>query len=476
MQDQRADQRQIARLNVLHSDAFNAILKIGHKKIPAHVNDFHSHGMSLLIDPKFLFDLRENLPTIELELLYGKKKISHFEDPVILSISDEGRIRLRLTTPKVEKYTRDTKRIDVKGRFNPVAMIEDPLKMGEVLHFDIINLSADGMLLRTSLANKHLVPGSILHDLQVILPGLQVIKTNVQLRRFQILNGFLNVGTAFVNPSPTALEALAQFALFGMTLDAPDTIQILADLKAAKFDLKKIGGGVRLSLASTPEEYGAALRVRHEAYKAVAKVGADSTPSDMADEYDAFSLILIVQFRNHVIGTARLVEIRQEGQKFPFESHFKFEDVIEEGNRGGLYEISRLAILPQFQGTDLLVRMFQELSKISLVKGKYAVCLATKATRKNYIRLGWRQISPEIAHPVLTGETLAMFRVDADQFLTGKRMSGIAWFKIAKVVTDHLAKFEIMKTRSFNPRMVILKNIETMILSRRKNIKKIKKA
>jgi N-acyl-L-homoserine lactone synthetase len=279
-------------------------------------------------------------------------------------------------------------------------------------------------------------------------------------------NGCIKLGVAFLNLEAGAMELLAQFALFGTLPPTDGTIEKkYSEVKTSIGALKSLGSAIRIEIVSRSQDYYGSLRVRYQAYSAAEKLDRSTTLEDMADEYDAHSIVIIAKADNAVVGTVRMVEWTGAGQKFPFENYFDFSTVDNQINRHRYYEVSRLAVDPKFQGTDIIVKLFKEVARITCVNpGKTTICLSTRALRKMYKRIGFYEISEEVPHPVLTGEALAVLKVDSEEFLRGSRMSAHAWDKVAKEVYENIFDAEVIDLKINRSKVNLRLKIEKLLL------------
>ena len=131
----------------------------------------------------------------------------------------------------------------------------------------------------------------------------------------------------------------------------------------------------------------------------------------MEDEYDASSIIYCAKYGPDVIATMRANISTSDGQKFPFEKYFGSCESLGI-SRHNSCEISRLAILPEFQGSDLFIGFVkvtvQMLVKLCL---DTMFCIATNKLAPMYQRIGAERMSEPVQHPVLIDEPLNLYRI-----------------------------------------------------------------
>jgi hypothetical protein len=111
-------------------------------------------------------------------------------------------------------------------------------------------------------------------------------------------------------------------------------------------------------------------------------------------------------------------------------------------------EVSRFAIDPHYQGTDLFFALFRKIIfEIGAKKINSPVCLATKKLSKYYIGIGAKPVSKAIPHPTIEGETLTLYLFDPDCIISGK-MSSLGWLFVAKPALKLLWKFKFVRKPS----------------------------
>jgi len=461
------ERRQLNRLSIDRSNEFFGIIKYQEKTQPAKIVDFHSEGIGLLVEKEVavLFTIGTTLQSFE--IYYGKRKLATLEEPKVMKVSSAGRISLSFSSSERTRGLRTVGRLKVRGDFHANLIAQDPWKMDTMIHMSLIDISSSGFLLETSLSNKHLLQGMTLKDVTMILPGVNVITLTLRVAHVKHTAGRLRVGVTLVDPSSHTLVAISQFAIFGTIHEAEKPIDIIHHLEKADLKAKKLGNAARISSVSNAEEYAEVLKIRLDAYRAAEKVPTGFQVEDMADSFDDRSIILLCRVGGKIVATVRLVEGDQKSP-FPFESLFPISALGENKTREHFYEVSKLAILPEYQGTDILLKLFKEVARQTIINKRSSVCLSTRAIKKNYEIMGFKKITEEVPHPTLKQEFLALFRVNADEFIDGQKMSALAWEKVAKSVVNHLAENSFIARPRRKISHLIMRNIESIFLKIKK--------
>jgi ribosomal protein S18 acetylase RimI-like enzyme len=441
--EQMVNKRRLVRVKTDKTREFNATLTIDNIKHHCLVEDFHFQSVRLFC-PQFS-EVKSFSNLGPLKIHYGKTIIGKRETPRLIRITDDFRIVLDLSEVPGERGIRKKERLHTKPHFRATILAVDPIKFGSTLHFDVLNFTSTGMLLSSSLSNRHLLKGCKVENAKILLPGLDIVSASFRVEHIGIKDNRMCLGVSFENLTQLASEALAQFGLYGTEPPTGEDMgKKFTSIKESVAPIRNLGNSVRIEVISTPEDYHQVLRIRHEAYLAAKKLDETIRLEDMADEYDLHSIILIAKTDNAVVGTLRIVECRSKDQTFPLEKYFDFNVIDKPENRNRYYEISRLAVDPKFQGTDVVLKIFKELTRILGANlNMTAVCVATRSVRSLYTRIGFYVISKETHHPVAKDDHLAILKVDSKDFLLGKGISAHAWDVVAKDAFDNLSSAEL---------------------------------
>lgn len=469
------EKRSLNRIKVGPSIEFNAVIGINGQNLPCEIEDFHFEGVKILLPAHFEIS-KTPLDLSYFELKYGRKTLTRINNPKVIRAVENSHIILTFTTFDDARGTRGKNRLHVKPSFRPILMVKDPIKIDVLINFNLINFNAHGMLLETSLSNKHLISGLELKDVTVVLPGIAILNIGLKIMHVKKNEDHIRLGVSLVDTTDENIQSLAQFAIFGTLPPADRRISSkYNEVRENVGPLKRLGTSVRIETLSTPQDYMSVLQIRYEAYRAANKLDQSATVESMADEFDERSLIIIAKIDGAIVATLRLVECKTPDERFPFEKFIPFSVIDKEENRGKYYEVCRLAIDPKFQGTDILIKLFRENGRQTGINRKTNVCMSTKQLRKNYLQLGFKVVSEEIPHPVLKNESLALLAIDPDNFLKGKGMSVRAWDLVVSDVVDNLAYAEIIPKTSPKISRYFLRKIENLILKTSKRFRKKQK-
>jgi len=437
---QESGAREIERLPAVAALGFKVDITVknfGH--FQASIIDFNTE--SLAVDVTALADLGKLASQIEgITITHGTREIRSIERPHVTIRKDDSQWKLIVLLNHSERKAaeRRHKRIKTRENFKPFLWVSDPFHLSRIVNFQVENFNVDGLQLRTSLCNKHIIVGSILENCQLLLPGIGVLTVNLSVCNAFSKDKQLIFGCLFQSINKQALEMLAQYAIIGSDSLPPHIGQRKELLRAAGLTTRSLAKPCTIKVVETGQELEQILDVRFAAYKAAAKTPPDATSEMMEDEYDASSIIYCAKYGLDVIATMRVNTSKSEGSKFPFEKYFGSCESLGI-SRHNSCEISRLAILPEFQGSDLFIGFVKVTIQI-LVKLHLDTmfCVATNKLTPMYQRIGGERMLEPVRHPVLVDEFLNLYKIKTSSFLTGSNMAFEVWKKISEEAISHL--------------------------------------
>jgi hypothetical protein len=439
-EQQVPDAREIERLPAAAALGFNVIIKVKNFGcFHASIIDFNAE--SLAVDITALSDLGKLESKIEcITITYGTREIRGIESPRIKIRKDDSQWKLIVLLNPIKRQATERRHTRIKTRenFKPSLWVSDPLHLSRILNFQVENFSADGLQLRTSLCNKHILVGSVLENCQLLLPGIGILTVNICICNAFSRDNHLIFGCLFQSIHKPALEMLAQYAIIGGDNLPPHLSQRKELLRAAGLTTRSLAKPCTIKVVETYQELEQIREVRFIAYQAAAKMPPGATSEMMEDEYDASSIIYCAKYGPNVIATMRVNISTREGQKFPFEQYFGSCESLGI-SRHDSCEISRLAILPAFQKSDLFIGFLKIITPM-LVKLRLDTmyCMATNKLSLMYQRIGTERMAEPVRHPVLADEFLNLYRIKTSSFLTGANMEFDVWKKISEEAISYL--------------------------------------
>ncbi|MGE3974745.1 MAG: hypothetical protein AB7F59_09500 [Bdellovibrionales bacterium] len=232
--------------------------------------------------------------------------------------------------------------------------------------------------------------------LNFLLPNSSKCWAKVKVLDNKIIDKKLIINAEILEFSQLAKAEMASFLLlfhgFNPTV-----------LKRAGLVSKTQGADYEFSYAATKEEYKEVLALRSLCYKGAGKLKADASIVASQAPLDDISRIVFVKHQGRPIASVAL--------SFPSD-----EDVVLDVERGlgrklpqgfprknELVEISRLCIHPDYQSSDLLIRMVQEMAKVVIQSDRrYIVSSTDEKMWPFYKVIGWKKTELEYDHPFLS--------------------------------------------------------------------------
>jgi hypothetical protein len=437
---QTSGAREIERLPAAAALGFKVditVKNLGH--VQGSLIDFNAK--SLAVDVTALAGIGQLESQIEeITVTHGTRDVRRIEKPHISIRQEEGQWRLIVLLNQMERQATERRHTRIKTRenFKPFLWVADPLHVGRVINFQVENFSADGLQLRTSLSNKHIIVGSMLENCQLLLPGIGTLTMHLVVCNAFSKDKHLVFGCLFQSINKLVLEMLAQYAILGGDDLPPHISQRKELLRAAGLTTRSLSKPCTMKVAETRQELEQILEVRCVAYKAAAKTPQGVTSAMMQDEYDASSIIYCAKYGPDVIATMRVNMSKHDGPKFPFETYFGSCESLGIV-RDKCCEISRLAFLPEFQGSDLFIGLGKVIVQMLVKLGLDEMfCVATNKLAPMYQKVGAERVSDPVRHPVLENEFLTLYRIKTASLLTGSNIKFEVWRKISEEAINHL--------------------------------------
>src|SRR5215510_13133598 len=261
---QASGAREIERLPAAAALGFNLDIKVknfGHFQAP--IIDFNAE--SLAVDITALSDLRKLESQIEgITITHGTRKVRSIERPNVKIRKDDSQWKLIVLLNPHERKTAERRhtRITTRENFKPFLWVADPFHLSRIVNFQVENFNVDGLQLRTSLCNKHIIVGSKLENCQLLLPGIGTLTVNLVIGNAFSKDKHLVFGCFFQFINKQALEMLAQSAIIGGDNLPPHLSQRKELLRAAGLTTRSLSKPCTIKVVETCQELEQILDVR----------------------------------------------------------------------------------------------------------------------------------------------------------------------------------------------------------------------
>ena len=263
--------------------------------------------------------------------------------------------------------------------FLPSGIVANPYKFNDFIHFQVRDISPNGMQIVTSLRNKYLVPGMTLESM-ISFPMVAQIKVDLKICNVRITtsNGkdYLALGTKMISEDKKMKEVIGQYVFqFGSKTS-------IEELKKWGLQVNKASDGVEFSYVRTEDDFLKVLKLRKLAYAGAGKIPADYDTNELADIFDTRSRIIMGTYRGQLVATARLI-FHEEDDELEHERFMKLPKDFPRNDE--LIEVTRFCTHPDFRGSNLFYRLLQHIVLTTLQsKRRYLVSSATLKLSKVY--------------------------------------------------------------------------------------------
>jgi len=427
-------------------------LRLKDQTFAAEALNYHFKGACLRVDRDAARELKSaRFSQAGIDFYHGTKCLRRFVPFRIAweSLEANGLIGVEFMVP-ISSFLQRPDRFPSHPNFPPLVTARDPLNANRMLYGKVLNLSSNGMLLLSSLTNRHLLPGLILENASLSFPGSKPVTLDLRianLRHDDTLDG-MQIGIAFQNCPKPAREAIARYlSLLSPTKKSPTRLAKLAENGLLSKQLRE---GLSFRPVATDAEYEEVLKLRFLAYASHGKVAEGATWQQQGEGRDKEGL-LIGSFLNGQL--VACMEIRFGAGPLPLKtlSLIGRSDVpgVELKN---VVEVNRLAIHPSVQGSDIVIGLFQLVHAILVNRGGLDILImATDKLTSLYEGIGAKSYGIRIPHPFLHGESLNLLVLRKDVYLKAKGLNALTWIHIYRQTHKEYEKVGLVKGLKLGP-------------------------
>ena len=155
--------------------------------------------------------------------------------------------------------SRSTKRWICSEAFLPSAVVTNPHKFHDIILFKVMDISAKGFQLRTSLRNKFLIPGMTFSGtFSFPLIGKSEIKFCIKNTKLDSIDGkeILRLGVELVEPNKSVLSMIAQYAV------QFSDVESIEDLEKEGLKVKGVSRKYEIGYCKTDFDFNEVLKLR----------------------------------------------------------------------------------------------------------------------------------------------------------------------------------------------------------------------
>ncbi len=322
----------------------------------------------------------------------------------------------------------------------PLVTSPDPLDANRRLYCKVIDISPSGLLLLTSLTNKHLFPGMRLENAQLAVPGEPPVPLSLSIHsvREAPREGCFHLGTV-VHTAEQGYKPLVCRYLSTLSPDFLQDLQECPTLPAHPIRARRLKQGLTFRVVCSAAAYREVLRLRHHGYGAKGKLCHEATVDSQGEGLEHEGTILGAYLSGVLVASMEL----RFGDTQP---SFRTFDLIPRDRLQAVHlpmtvEVNRLVVHPAMQGTDVVMGMVQKAHALVMAHGgKDILFVATDKLRPLYRKIGCIELGARVPHPHLHGEFLNAMMLTRDAFLDGRFLSPATWDLLYRTTHEYFQK------------------------------------
>lgn len=281
-----------------------------------------------------------------------------------------------------------TPRFRASGAYVLLGHFDHPFRFHEHCAFRVGAVDAHRIRFCLERADPPVLPGMIIRLVLAIPKHPRVVGVTVRIadvsvdappgRRSVVVNAF------FLDSSTHFLEALGTY-LVGTTDATPKS------LRDAGFPRVHTKQHLQFRALTAGEALQPLLAFRLQVHHADGVYADVNEPDDMRDDLDAKALHIVGYVGNRIVATARLVHVGRERQG---SEHQRAGAPIPDAIWGrGFVEAGRVLVDPAYRGSDVFVRVMQELALAAVLSGEpYVLGSCVDDLLGAYRQVGFRRI------------------------------------------------------------------------------------
>jgi N-acyl-L-homoserine lactone synthetase len=383
---------------------------------------------------------------VNLALRLGTQE-SRFHGVVIRTIHEVDGVKL-IGVRWVEEptaYTGDDRRVFRRwlcsDEFLPTGIAPSPVSFDDFIVFRLRDISAEGVLVLTSLRNKLIVPGTQLNaTVNFPMVGFAEVSIRVVHVNVQTIDGkeYLALGATILHPSTRLRQMMGQYILqFG----PPSTVKDLVDGGLLVTHASK---GLSVRFVRTADEFRQVLDLRRRAYAGAHKIEEDIPSEELSDEFDTRSRILIMVHHEKVVATARLM-FPEPGIQMDHEQFVSFPEDFPRHDE--ILEVSRVCTDRAWRRNDVLLALIRHMVLTALhARRRYIVGAAEPSLIAPYRRWGCRFTEMKFSPPGWTSDPHTVFVGDLHQLVAGRGIDPITWNILFSEISQFAMQHELLRT------------------------------
>lgn len=334
---------------------------------------------------------------IEFDFFLGRKEIkSNVPARVAWVEKNEKFVSLGLEyLSESQQFVERGERLVVNKSFIPTIVAEDPLNPGRTLLFKVEDTSVTGMSVSTSLSNKHIFPGMVVKDCELNFPGQKPFRQDLSVNnaRKHTEKGSFLLGVSVTSNKTAYRDALRAY-------HSTFSLGINSEVFETGSPQKKIKNALTFKVVTSLKDYHKILKLRYHGYKHHKKVNSKSSWKDQGKGLNTEGVLIAATLAGKLIGSLSLRFSSQDDNMIILPKILG--EKSKQLQKRKIIEIHKLVVDPKFQGSDVVIGMFQRAHVCVLNQGGGDVLVSvTDKLKPFYERIGFEELGIKIPHPSL---------------------------------------------------------------------------
>jgi predicted GNAT family N-acyltransferase len=380
-------------------------------------------------------------------------------------VEEGALVSLRLETAKYSDMYQN-QRIRGRARVSRPAsariIAKHPVNAADEVHFQVEDVSTDGMRLSTSLRNRFILPDMHFTSATAALGHFAEFQFDFVTVHCSVdePNNRLVVGVRYIDMTDYAKQTLAGFIITNQEGAAEPSLLEVSGLHNRSTSTRDI---VRYTIATTMQHFLDLQMMRWRAQIKNGRIDPQKTlPEHMLDSYDRRSKIVLGYVGEELVASVRLTSCEAEGERFEIES---FVDLEDRYDRGNTMEISRAWIIPELHGTDIVYGMIEFVANAFADSGRdWLVTSCKSEVLEFYAQMGFRETGYTFQHPE-NGATYHVVEIESVRAVRAVGSNPINWLYTYARVQEFLVSRGYERTTWFrNGRLRLYRKIASAAL------------
>ncbi len=421
-------------------------LEVGGQSFATDIVDYHYYGACLKVKNPDFASSKVIPGQLKINIYLGSKKIKEGMAAEIIwdELDQNQTIGIKFGSA-LSILMQRKQRYPTNQKLKPTLRMTDPMNPTRQVFASVENFSENGMLISTSLSNRHILPGYRFDKCVLQTPtGTSVKLTlDVSSTRRGKSSGTFELGCAVIGDRVGYKKIVGDYVV-ALSENLRD--EVLKDLKLNEFIPKGIRSNIICRIITTQAEYENVLRLRFEGYKKHDKVKDGATWLDMGEGLNREGIVIAAFLGGKIIGSC---EVRIHGA-IPFRTEDKLgSNWLEQAHLSKPMELNKLVVHTEFQGTDAIISVLQMAQIVGLRRDCCDVLIqATKKLQPFYKKMGFRPLEGEIIHATGKPElALAPMLLEYKTHATGKGMNPLFWKIIYAEIGQHEIQLGLISKR-----------------------------